>query len=192
MANAFTRADNPQPIPADYGPHYQGVNAFTDAGAAMMAGYSPAVGSSAPGTVAFGRPGYGPPAGYGPPGYGPAPGYGYGYGPPPGYAAGPRYGPDRAPMLAALRGSLYPSEREVAADQLGRCASGREPAVVQALVTAARTDPAPLVRACCVRALGRLKANSMPVVAAVQDLKQDADPRVRQAVEEALPVLTAP
>jgi hypothetical protein len=198
LANAFTRADNPQPIPADFGPNYQGANAFTDAGAAMMSGAAPTIGGPPqPGTIAFARPGYGPP-----PGYMPAPGYGYG--PPPGYAARPGYGPpagypaqpgyasyapDRGQLMAALRGSLYPSERETAAEQLGRCDWRREPEVVQALVTAARNDPAPMVRACCVRTLAQLKVNTMPVVTTVQDLKKDADPRVRQAVEEALPVL---
>jgi hypothetical protein len=91
-----------------------------------------------------------------------------------------------------LRGSLFPSQREAAADQLGQSDWRREPEVVQALVTAARSDPAPMVRACCVRTLARMRVNTMPAVSAVQELKQDADPRVRQAVEEALPVLMEP
>jgi hypothetical protein len=95
-------------------------------------------------------------------------------------------------LLTTLRDSLYPSEREMAAEELAHCDWRAQPGVVQALVTAAKTDPAPLVRVSCVRALGRMKANIMPVVSAVQGLKADADLRVRQEVEHTLGVLSAP
>ena len=95
-------------------------------------------------------------------------------------------------LLAVLRDSLYPSQREWAAESLAALhGSQAQPEVVQGLVTAAKEDPAPSVRACCVRSIVQLRINTMPAVAVVQGLKDDPDPRVRREVEQALPVLTA-
>jgi len=60
---------------------------------------------------------------------------------------------------------------------------------VQALLAAAKADPAPMVRACCVRSLMKMQVNTVPVVEAVRQLKSDPDPRVRDAVGEALVAL---
>ena len=62
---------------------------------------------------------------------------------------------------------------------------------MQALTHCAKSDPAPMVRAGCVQALAKMRANTMPVVQAVSACKQDADPRVRQAAEQALEALMA-
>ena len=43
-----------------------------------------------------------------------------------------------------------------------------------------------MVRVSCVRSLMKMQANTVPVVAVVQELKNDADPRVRDVVGEAL------
>jgi len=107
--------------------------------------------------------------------------------PPAGYAqpapaASPM--PSVAQLLQMLRESDFPSQREWAAEQLS--ATRSNPEAVQGLVTAAKTDPAPMVRVCCVRSLMKMQANTVPVVTAVQELKNDADPRVRDAVGEAL------
>lgn len=106
------------------------------------------------------------------------------------------YYPPRAPVSSAipstvqvmqmLRDSDYPSQREWAADQLSDLNWRTYPQAVAVLVTAARTDPAPLVRVCCVRSLMKMQVNTVPVVSAVQELKSDTDPRVRDAVSEAL------
>lgn len=93
-------------------------------------------------------------------------------------------------LLAVLRDALHPSEREWAADCLASCDWRRQPEAADGLAAAARNDPAPMVRAGCVRALARMKAATEPVVAAVQALQSDADVHVRQAAEQALPVLT--
>jgi hypothetical protein len=92
-------------------------------------------------------------------------------------------------LLHVLRDSIYPSQREWAADQLAECDWKLNTPVVDAMVTAAREDPAATVRAGCVRCLGRMHANTVPVVMAVQSLKADADPRVRTEVQEALATL---
>lgn len=96
------------------------------------------------------------------------------------------------PLLQQLRDSLLPSEREMAAERLARVDWRNEPQVVQALLTAAKTDPAPVVRACCVRSLGKMKVNLVPVLQAVQSLKSDGDLRVQQEVEQTLAILNAP
>ena len=54
-----------------------------------------------------------------------------------------------------------PSEREMAVDRLARRDWRTEPTVVNALVTAAKADPAPLVRASCVRALGTMNGGEV-------------------------------
>jgi hypothetical protein len=94
-------------------------------------------------------------------------------------------------MLTVLRDSLYPSQREWAADQLASGDWRSRPEVVEALATAARQDPAPMVRAGCVRALAQIQVNTVPVRTAVQALKDDPDPRVRQEAEQALGALQA-
>jgi hypothetical protein len=101
------------------------------------------------------------------------------------------YGPMSGHLIVVLRQSMLPSEREMAAEQLARCDWRSEPHTVQALLQAAKADPAPAVRAGCVRALAKMKANAQPVVQAVKELKSDQDLRVRQEVEQALAVLTA-
>jgi hypothetical protein len=108
---------------------------------------------------------------------------------PVGYAAMPPAAPVSPVLLATLRESLYPSERETAADQLSQCDWRSQPGVVHALVAGAKSDPAPLVRVACLRSLGRMKVNTLPAVEAVKALKTDSDVRVRQEAEETLKVL---
>lgn len=89
-------------------------------------------------------------------------------------------------LLQMLRESDYPSQREWAADQLANSRWQSSPQVVNALLTSAKEDPAPMVRAGCVRALTRMQVNTLPVTGALQQLQGDADPRVRDAVSDAL------
>ena len=107
---------------------------------------------------------------------------------PVGYQPGNPY--DLTPMVAVLRESLYPSQREEAAEQLGAMDWRRQPQVVDILVERAREDPAPTVRAECVRSLGRLKANTLPAVEAVKFLQSDEDVRVRHEADDAYAALT--
>src|SRR5207237_6531015 len=94
-------------------------------------------------------------------------------------------------MVVALRDSLYPSQRELAAQSLGAADWRTHPEVVQALTMAAKEDPAATVRAGCVRCLANMNANTPPVVALVRGLKNDSDSRVRQEAERALAILAA-
>jgi hypothetical protein len=94
-------------------------------------------------------------------------------------------------MVTALRDSLYPSQREWAAESMAAVDWRNHPQVVQSLTTAAKDDPAATVRAGCVRCLAKMKANTVPVVTVMRDLRRDPDPRVRQEAEQALSVLAA-
>ncbi len=113
-----------------------------------------------------------------------------------GYAAPPAPTAGTVQQLTAqLRDALYPSQRETAAEKLAELDGKENDAAVQALLRALHEDPAATVRACCVRALAKMKANSLPVVSAIQAAKNDSDVRVRAAADEALCVLgtgTAP
>jgi hypothetical protein len=106
----------------------------------------------------------------------------------PGMSSGPAGMPSEA--IATLRDSIYPSQREWAATTLAGCDSRSQPDAVHALLTGAREDPAPTVRAACVRGLVKMKANTGPVITALQALKTDGDPRVLHEVEAALATLT--
>lgn len=115
--------------------------------------------------------------------------------PNPNLSAGYSQGQEPSPqamqqMLAALRDSLYPSQREWAAESLATVDWRSNPHIVQALVTAAKDDPAATVRAGCVRCLAKMNVNTAPVLTVIQGLKTDADPRVRQEVDIALDMLS--
>jgi len=94
-----------------------------------------------------------------------------------------------AQTIQMLRDSDFPSQREWAADQLAGLNWRNYPQAVQALLAGAKADPAPMVRACCVRSLMKMQVNTVPVVEAMRQLKSDPDPRVRDAVGEALVAL---
>jgi hypothetical protein len=178
MGNAFTLAGTRRPIPADFGGTPQEPNGFGDAVPQMRGQGSPprAYGM---GTYGYPRPPmpvnplmsvpYQPAAAQLPVAVAPAPGV--------------------PQLLATLKESLYPSQREGAAEQLSELDWRIQPKVVEGLMTAAREDPAATVRATCVRALAHMKVNTSEAAALVQSLKGDRDPRVRQEAEEALATL---
>lgn len=187
MANAFT---TPQTVPVPP----QASNAFTvpvqpqaPAGYARVQGPGGQVSQASYQPAAGQAPGYNGVA-HAPAGFQPAPEQRQALVPQPQFP-----GPmpqDKAQLLATLKDSLYPSQREWAAENLARHDARAHPDVIDALVTAAKEDPAATVRAGCVRCLAKMKASSPAVVSAVQALKADSDARVRDEVERALPVLS--
>jgi hypothetical protein len=94
-------------------------------------------------------------------------------------------------MEIALRDSLYPSQRELAAQSLATADWHSHPTVVQLLTKAAKEDPAATVRATCVRCLANMHVNTGSVLTVVRGLKNDTDARVRQEAERALSILGA-
>ena len=98
--------------------------------------------------------------------------------------------PAGQPLVNSLKTALAPSQREWAADKLALLDWKTNPQAVEALLKAAREDPAGTVRAACVRSLGRMNVNTMPVVEALKAMKADADPMVQHEVAQALAALT--
>ena len=82
-------------------------------------------------------------------------------------------------------------QREWAACSLAQLDWRANPEIVPALLRSACGDPAPVVRAACVRCLARMRVSSAAAVSLVQALKADTDSRVRNEVERALPVLSS-
>jgi hypothetical protein len=95
-----------------------------------------------------------------------------------------------ADVVQTLRQSPYPEYRDWAADNLATVDGVAHPDVVQALVSGARSDQSPTVRASCVRALGKMRCSSMVVMSTMQAAKTDPDSRVRHEADVALQLLT--
>jgi hypothetical protein len=174
MANAFTTTGTTRPIPANFGPAYYPPNAFVDAGAPQTMPYPqampyPPMPGYPPAMMMTPRPYYAPPMAYNP---APAPAPAT-----PETASVPQ-------LLAMLKEAMYPSQREMAADRLGSTDYRKEQPIVDALVLGAREDPAATVRAACLRALTHMKAEGPAVEAAVRELKNDRDERVRREAEQ--------
>jgi hypothetical protein len=93
-------------------------------------------------------------------------------------------------LTTTLRISIYPSQREVAAEDLTHYDCHTNPEVVQALLLAARDDAAPLVRAACVHCLVKMKVHGDQVLGTLAMLRNDKDQHVRQEVEQALVALS--
>lgn len=93
-------------------------------------------------------------------------------------------------MLGVLQESPYPAQREWAAMNLAAIDLQACPDVLQALLTAARKDPAATVRAGCVQCVARQNLTSQPVLTTLHALTTDPDPRVRTDAEQALIHLT--
>lgn len=95
-----------------------------------------------------------------------------------------------AQVVQTLRQSPYPEYRDWAADNLSTVDGLAHPEVVQALVSGARSDQVPTVRAACVRALGKMRCGTMVVMNTMQAAKTDPDSRVRHEADTALQLLS--
>jgi len=94
-------------------------------------------------------------------------------------------------LIGRLRDDDLPSMREVAAMELAANWRGRAEAVA-ALADAARTDPAPSVRACCARCIGEMGARSPECLAVLRTLTNDGDENVRSTASVVLTSLQQP
>ena len=88
-------------------------------------------------------------------------------------------------LLASLKDSLLPSEREMAAEGLRQSDWKANPQVVAGLTEAAKTDPSPMVRVACIKTLGAMKANAEPVIQTLELLSVDQDVRIRDEAKAA-------
>ncbi len=92
-------------------------------------------------------------------------------------------------LMQVLHTSGVPSQREFAATRLRACDPSVQPYVVEALLTAVRTDTAPLVRMAAIQSLAAMKVRTKPVLSALEAARMDRDPRVRDEAEQALQIL---
>jgi hypothetical protein len=88
-------------------------------------------------------------------------------------------------LIKILQESPYPAQREWAATNLSTFDWRVYPHLPQVLVQAARQDAVGSVRAASVYSLARMNLQGEPVLSTLQALRGDADPRVRQEVEQA-------
>ena len=93
--------------------------------------------------------------------------------------------------VVMLKNANQPSQREYAADQLSKIRGASMNLAIQALATAVKEDPAPLVRAACIRSLTRMKINTIEVLEVINEKKTDLDPRVRMEADQAIIQLTS-
>jgi HEAT repeats len=86
---------------------------------------------------------------------------------------------------AVLRDSISPADREIAAMELTNGAGAASVEVRSMLLSAAAGDPAPTVRAACVRCLTKIGVKDRAYAALIAAAKQDPDARVRAEAEAA-------
>lgn len=89
-------------------------------------------------------------------------------------------------QLVVLKTSLHPSQREFAAEQLGQISLRGNSEVIQTLFHGVKNDPAPTVRAACIRSLTRMKIHTIETMDLFRGMKTDQDPRVRLEADKAL------
>jgi hypothetical protein len=99
--------------------------------------------------------------------------------------AAPAPAPQVSQLIDLLHDSPYPAQREMAASYLATHDVRANPKIVAALIEGAKQDPAPTVRAGCVHSLMRLNVTSPDYRAVLEDMRTDADPRVREAAAQA-------
>jgi hypothetical protein len=101
-------------------------------------------------------------------------------------ASAPQPVADPLYLTNVLRNAGHFAQREWAARSLAAADWRANPEVVTALLTAARRDVAPTVRAECVHTLVALGVGLIQLDGLFQELKHDPDPRVQHAVDQAL------
>jgi hypothetical protein len=92
-------------------------------------------------------------------------------------------------MISQLKDSLYPSQRERAAEGLTSANWKVHPQVVEALCTAALDDPAPAVRGRCAESLAFMNVRSQAALGVIHKLQADKDEAVRSKADEAIKIL---
>jgi hypothetical protein len=93
---------------------------------------------------------------------------------------------DPQELFTQLRDAQLPSQREWAAIRLAELDWHKHSGVVEALVQAAKEDPAASVRSGCIHCLANMNAKLASVIAVLSALKGDSDPRVQHEASEAL------
>jgi hypothetical protein len=99
----------------------------------------------------------------------------------------PSAGPVQAQKcINILQSALSPLDREAAVNQLCACDWRQNPQIITVLLTTAKHDPVGMVRVAAVSGLARMGMATEPVVSTMNQLRSDADPRVRHEADQAL------
>lgn len=96
-----------------------------------------------------------------------------------------------AQQIHYLKEALGPAQREMAAMNLAISDGRKSPEVIEALIHAMQTDPAPSVRCCLVRCLYRLSAEVPTLVPVIAKMQNDADDEVQRAAQLAIQQLSS-
>lgn len=88
-------------------------------------------------------------------------------------------------LVNILHGSVYPEQREWAAQRLAQVDPRTAPQVIAILVQHAREDSAAIVRVACIRTLSEYTHVS-GIAPVIDALRGDQDPRVRMAAEQGM------
>jgi hypothetical protein len=91
-----------------------------------------------------------------------------------------------AKHIQSLRNSPDAARRETAALALAGGESRRNTEVIDALASAAKADPDPAVRICCVRCLSQLGREVPQVIPTLQELQSDSDEKIQQIAHNAM------
>ena len=97
---------------------------------------------------------------------------------------------DAKELMGVLSKAPSAEEREMAAHTLGALDGPIDPAVIEGLLTAARRDQSPVVRAASIRALARLNIRTAPVLSTMLKLWNDPNALIRAEAERAYRLLT--
>jgi hypothetical protein len=95
-------------------------------------------------------------------------------------------------LTSVLQSSGSPAQRDWAAARLEVVDPTAYPFAVEALVTAAKTDPVPAVRVRAIRTLGLMGASSPSVMNMLEQARKDADPRIREQAIQSSQLLGTP
>ncbi len=94
--------------------------------------------------------------------------------------------PDASQLVALLRTSIYPDQRELIVNALATQDWRSNPQIVPVLLASARDDESVGVRIAAIRSLAEMNAGTQPVIAALLTLRGDGNPRIQQEAYEAL------
>jgi hypothetical protein len=98
--------------------------------------------------------------------------------------------PDLQPYVNVLHNALPPSQRILAAEGMANGRHGSSSAVKAMLFNAARNDPAPAVRACCIEMLCKLGYYEPAFLEHLKVSCNDPKEEVREAAKAALAKMT--
>jgi hypothetical protein len=94
-------------------------------------------------------------------------------------------------MLALLRESIYPEQREWAAENMSSFDWHLSPEIAEGLMTTAQKDTVVAVRTACIRCMVRMEINTPQVRNVLETLKTEKEPQIQKEAKKALAKLAS-